>query len=519
MGVYRRPGVFVLERDVPSVASAVATASAAIVGESEKGPLEPVLITNTKQFTDYFGEPELGNYFHYSALGYLEHGNQLYALRVVGDDAYYGGALIKYGSGEDCEAVAAGVTVAELGGTYEFTGAECMLITGANPGAWNNNITVSIEDVDAVNHFFNLVVYYTDEDGNTDEVENWRVSRVQDKVDGYGKNAYVEDVVNAQSMYIRVLDNDTEDEDEDPEECTDLDLEHGADGDDVTTAQWNTAWNTYFLNPDLYSVRILINAGWTEEEEQTNLITIAEAREDCMAILDIPSDLTVTGMGTWRNTTLNANTSRAALYADWLEVYDNYNDKLVEVPPSGYVAGLYAYNDYVANDAYAPAGLKRGNLNSACGVTTVFTAGEMETLYSDYQINPIRYMPEGIAVWGQKTLLTTPGNLDRINVRRSITGMELAISSSLKNYVFEPNDTFSRLQITQMIESYMAQRKADRAVQEYLVVCDDTNNSDSTIDAHELHVDIYVKPQQVAEFIQLRAIITRTGASFTELVV
>jgi phage tail sheath protein FI len=229
--------------------------------------------------------------------------------------------------------------------------------------------------------------------------------------------------------------------------------------------------------------------------------------------------LTVTEMGTWRNTTLNANTSRAALYADWLEVYDNYNDRLVEVPPSGYVAGLYAYNDYVANDAYAPAGLKRGNLNSVCDVTTVFTAGEMETLYSDYQINPIRYMPEGIAVWGQKTLLTTPGNLDRINVRRAITGMELAISSSLKNYVFEPNDTFSRLQITQMIESYMAQRKADRAVQEYLVVCDDTNNSDSTIDAHELHVDIYVKPQQVAEFIQLRAIITRTGASFTELVV
>lgn len=517
MGFYLSPGVYLTEKDLSDIIPTIATTKAAIVGESKKGPIdEPVLITNTKQFVDYFGEPEPGNYFHYSALAYLEHGNQLYAIRAH-NGALYGGIRVKFGSGEDAEAVVAGVTETVLiGNTYAFDDStECMLIVGANPGEWNDNIAISITNVDESNHFFTIDVYYTDEDGNQSKVESWRVSRVQDKVDGYGKNAYVEEVVNAQSMYIRILDNTDVAETVDPEECTLISLDHGDDGTDVTTGIYVTAWDTWFSNPDLYSVNILINAGWCESAEQLNLVSIAEDRKDCIAILDIPYGLTVTQMLAWRNTSLNTNSSYAAIYADWVEIYDSYNDKVLYVPPSGYVASQYAYNDYVENAAFAPAGLNRGKLN-VLDVATVFTRGQLDALY-EAEINPIRYMPEGIAIWGQKTMLQLPGSLDRVNVRRILIVIETAITVALRGYVFEPNDTLTRLQVTQMIENYLQRIKSQRGLYDYKVVCDETNNTAATIDANELYVDIYLKPTKAAEFIRLQTIITRTGASFDEL--
>jgi len=269
-----------------------------------------------------------------------------------------------------------------------------------------------------------------------------------------------------------------------------------------------------------------LNGGETDTTVQTKLKTLAEARKDCVAILDMPYDqlTSVTSMVTWRDTTQNFNSSYCAVYTPWVKWYDQYNDKIVELPPSGFVGSQIAYNDYVAQPWYAAAGLNRGILSTALGLTQVFTEGERDTLYTA-QINPIQTMRgDGVAIWGQKMEKTKASALDRLNVRRLLIVIEKSLSAALRYFVFEPNSEFTRFRITGMCEEYLDTLYTKGAFQSsgedkgYKVVCDTTNNTPATIDLNELHVDIYVKPIRVAEYIQLNVIVTTTGTDFTELI-
>jgi len=211
------------------------------------------------------------------------------------------------------------------------------------------------------------------------------------------------------------------------------------------------------------------------------------------------------------------------LYSPWMKAYDQYNGTIVVLPPSGYVASQIAYNDYVSDVWYAPAGLNRGLLN-VLSVDPVYTQGHRDTLYAA-GINPLQtFRGEGNVIWGQKTEQTKDSALNRVNVRRLLITLEKAISVSLRFFVFEPNSETTRFRITAMIDSYLDLLSAKGAFQTelgdkgYQVVCDETNNLPATIDRNELHVDVFVKPSRSAEFIQLQVIITTTGASFNELI-
>lgn len=217
------------------------------------------------------------------------------------------------------------------------------------------------------------------------------------------------------------------------------------------------------------------------------------------------------------------NTSYCALYAAWVKVYDPYNDQILDCPPSGYIAAQYTYNDYIKDVFYAPAGLNRGVLN-IIGVTNKFTETEMGSMY-DVQVNAIASFPgEGFSIWGQKTMLTADSALSRVNVRRLMMTIETAVSTFLNRYVFEPNNDATRFRASATIDEYMARFAAAGAFQNesgdkgYLVVCDTSNNTTTTIDANEMHVDVYVKPSRAAEFIIVQTILTRTGASFNEII-
>jgi len=523
MGFYVSPGVYARERDISNLIPNLATTTAAVVGYARKGSTTDIqLITSGQQFVQEYGEPNpVDGYFHYTALAFLEKGNKLFALRVVNGALFGGENIRKSGTGAN-NAFTAGVSTPVFNEPIAQT--LVFQVFGRDPGVWNNEIGIRITNLDAVEFEFDIDVYAKDEDGNPFQVETWRVSR-KHKVDGFGRQMYLEDRINGFSRYIVVKDDVAEADTSMPEpQATTLFMDFGSDGSAITDANLITAWGS-FSNPDDIDIRILMNAGYTSVSVQQKIKEICESRRDCFGILDTPfSELTnVTSMVDWRKNTQNFNSSYIALYTAWVKIYDAFNDKIIEIPPSGYVGAQFAFNDFVGEPWLAPAGFNRGVVN-VIGVTNVFSQGERDILYID-QLNPIQmFRGEGIVIWGQKTEQRKASALDRVNVRRLLIVLEKAIATQLKFFVFEPNNQITRFRITSLIEEFLTLLSARNAFQTELgdqgfrVLCDETNNTPAIIDLNELHVDVFIKPSRAAEFIQLQLIVTSTGASFDELI-
>lgn len=481
-------GVYPREIDQSFIVPAVANSIGGIVVHSDKGNTgELNLVTSNKEFLDTYGDPTPDNPSMYAALAFLERGNRLLVARAIND------------------ATASTLAVNDVQGVpvLAFT------VNAKNEGAWGNNLTISTSA--SVSDIFTLTVKLS---GTV--VEEFEVTRNPLSKNGFGQSIFIEDVINNQSLYIDVVDNAANPyTTADVETITDSAMTGGADDTTAPTdAQINTEWDRFAVKEDV-EVSLLINAGWATTTIHTKMIGICEARKDCFAILDFAAaDKTVSAMTTYVSTTLNANTSYAAIYAGWVYIYDQYNDKYLYVPPSGYIAGVFANTAQVSEVWYAPAGVRRGIIN-VLGVETVWSEGDRDTLYTA-KINPIQnFTGEGIQVYGQKTLQTAASALDRVNVRMLMITIEKAIERSLRPFVFEFNDTFTRDNIASIINTYMEDIKVRRGVYDYLTVVDTSNNTPAVIDQNKLIVDLYVKPTRVAEFIQMNAVITATGASFT----
>lgn len=212
-----------------------------------------------------------------------------------------------------------------------------------------------------------------------------------------------------------------------------------------------------------------------------------------------------------------ANTSYAAMYANWARVNDRYSNENVWVPSSGFVASEYAKTDRDRNVWWAPAGFTRGILNVDDIVLTP-NQKQRDDLYK-FNLNPVTFFArDGIVIFGQKTLQRAPGVFDRVNVRRLFLLLEKQVKAVAKYYVFEPNTLYTRTRLVDDLRPYFEQAKNDQGLYDYLIVCDERNNTPDVIDANELVVDIYIKPVRVAEFILVNFRATRTSTNFAELV-
>ena len=293
-------------------------------------------------------------------------------------------------------------------------------------------------------------------------------------------------------------------------------LAGGSDDTVIFAAQINAGWDL-LANPDEYDVNLLINAGYAIPAIHLHMIALAEARQDCFAILDPPYGLSVQEMVEFRKYTGNYNSSYAAIYYDWLRVFDDFNAVERVTPPSGYVASSYAFTDLTRDPWVAPAGMQRGVLQVLETVTRL-SPGDMDLLYSN-GINPmLTQAGGGTYIWGQKTLLYMDSALNRVNVRRLLIVLEKAISKFLRAFVFEPNVQRVRNQIVVATDNYLANVQARDGISGRLVVSNASNNTPQVIDNNELHVDIYIKPVRAAEFIQLGVVVLPTGAEFDEAV-
>lgn len=364
--------------------------------------------------------------------------------------------------------------------------------------------------------------------------EAFYVSADESKIDDEGKNIFAPNIINRESKYIRIaLSADATNNDIYTRTNDYYQLAGGADNftvwDDLITgitaedAEVTNAYNLY-ENDEEIDINILIDADKNLTIKQL-LVEIAETRKDCIALIDCRSTDIINQSGSevsnlrdYRLNTFNENTSYAALYGNWLEIFDSWNAKYRWIPCSGHMAGILANTDDLTDPWFAPAGLNRALLTSVRRLAWSPTLGQRDILYKN-GINPIvSFAGQGKVVWGQKTMLDKSSAFNRINVRRLFIVMEKAISTSAKYFLFEPNDEFTRLSITNMIEPYLRDVRGRRGIYDFMVVCDERNNTAERVDRNELWVDIYVKPTRAAEFIVLNFVATRTGASFTELV-
>ena len=211
------------------------------------------------------------------------------------------------------------------------------------------------------------------------------------------------------------------------------------------------------------------------------------------------------------------NSSYAATYGSWAQVIDSTSNRQIWAPFSGFAAALMANTDANFQPWFAPAGFARGVLQGVNDIGVYPKQKQRDQLYK-ISVNPVVFFPaEGFVVFGQKTLLKKPSAFDRINVRRLFLNLETATRDTAKFFVFEPNTYFTRTQVINTLSPIFDAAKNTEGVYDYLIVCDERNNTPDIIDNNELKVDIYIKPVRTAEFILVTFYATKTSQSFEEL--
>jgi hypothetical protein len=209
-----------------------------------------------------------------------------------------------------------------------------------------------------------------------------------------------------------------------------------------------------------------------------------------------------------------------AMYYPWGFTSDNAGRNVV-VPPSYMALRTIILNDQVAYPWFAPAGTRRGGVTNATSsgyinsegefVSIALNTGQRDTLYEN-AINPITFISgAGLVVFGQKTRARNASALDRVNVARLIVYMRVQLERLARPYLFEPNDKITRDQIKQAAEAFCLELVSLRALYDYLVVCDESNNTPARIDRNELWLDIAIEPVKAIEFIYIPLRIKNTG--------
>ena len=251
-------------------------------------------------------------------------------------------------------------------------------------------------------------------------------------------------------------------------------------------------------------------------------------------VADSPARLTAdaTSLSNWGN---NVNTAvdngeqglvttdaTLGVFYPWGYTTDLLGNNIV-VPPSHMMLRTIALSDNVSYPWFAPAGTRRGGITNASSTGYVDAAtgefqavalngGQRDTLASVH-VNPLTYLAgTGLVNYGQYTRQLTASSLDRINVTRLVIYLRRQLDLLAKPYIFEPNDTITRNEIKQAAEQLLLELVGQRAIYDFLVVCDTSNNTPARIDRSELYLDIAIEPVKAVEFIYIPLRLKNTGA-------
>ncbi len=373
------------------------------------------------------------------------------------------------------------------------------------------------------------------------------VSKASDAKDEFGATNYYVTVIENQSEYIYWMDHSSTFGSAGSAAAgvtfgtgtlpDSLSFTNGADGNQPTTAQKITAWDTHFGSADNQDISLMISGSNQADNgsgsavvtraEATSyynqLMNIAEDRKDCVVFFSpIKSDVVDSGTAGATNTKATADTLNGSSYAvmssNWLYIYDRYNDRYIWVPDNGSVAGLCARTDYTNDAWYSPAGFNRGQIFGVTKLAYNPTQADRDALYRA-RVNPVVTFPgQGTLLYGDKTLVTNENSaFSRINVRRLFIVLEKAISTAAKNQLFEFNDSFTRANFRAAIEPFLRQVQGRKGIYDFRVVCDETNNTAGVVDAAQFVASIFIKPARSINFITLTFVASRSGVDFDEV--
>ena len=372
------------------------------------------------------------------------------------------------------------------------------------------------------------------------------VSRATDAINLDGSTNYYKNVINDASQYIWW----TADRQEAPSATavnvvsanTDspaaMSMRFGADGlneENATLAILGDAYDM-FVSPEDIDISLVmqgkpiggttvVNGETISKYQLANYIidNICEVRKDCIALVSPDRSKVLNNVGrealslkNWRGAVRNS--SYAVLDSGYKYMYDRYNDVYRWVPLNGDIAGLCVRTDNTNDAWWSPAGFNRGNIKNVVKLAFNPRKAERDVLYPA-GVNPVVTFPgQGTVLFGDKTLQAKPSAFDRINVRRLFIVLEKAISTAAKYSLFEFNDAFTRAQFKNLVTPYLRTIQGRRGITDFLVVCDETNNTPAIIDSNQFVGDIYIKPARSINFIQLNFVAVGTGVQFSEVV-
>jgi len=291
-------------------------------------------------------------------------------------------------------------------------------------------------------------------------------------------------------------------------------------------------------NADNYDVDFVLmgSANLDEAEAQSvalKAIDVAERRKDAIAFVSpyrkaIVSDAAAGSVTVNSDTDITNNvvsffgpltsSSFAVFDSGYKYMFDRFNNAFRYVPLNGDVAGICARNDINNFPWFSPAGTLRGTILNAVKVPYNPNQQQRDVLYSN-RINPVIFQSgSGIVLFGDKTALAKSSAFDRINVRRLFIYLENAISAAAKDQLFEFNDEITRTNFVNTVEPFLRDVQSKRGITDFVVVCDETNNTAAVIDNNEFVADIFIKPARSINFIGLTFVATRTGVDFAEVI-
>ena len=396
---------------------------------------------------------------------------------------------------------------------YQFNSNDIFIIYAQNPGIWGDAVNISIYPAQPAN--VNSIQFYVDVylSPSTVPAESY-LCTLNNTQNGYGTQLNISEQINRNSKLIYVLQNTAFVSAANlPSVINAVDgaeLAGGSDGQPIDDAHIINGWQL-FSDPEETTINIMINGGYSTAEVQLAMDQICQNRMDCVAVLDVPSDSQQLAQAlAYRTSTLNLNSTFSALYSPDVFIADQYNSLNLYVPPSGYIAAIYALTDSVASAWSAPAGMNRGLL-SVQGLRQIYNQGDRDALYSS-QINAIRVIyGQGIVVWGASTLATMSSALSNISVRRLMIMLEQSIAQAALYSVFEQNDVVLRAKLTNLATSFLQPIQNGNGIYAFNVICDESNNPPSVIASGTTVLDVYIDPALPVQQIHLNAVIAQTG--------
>lgn len=518
MPIHVSPGAYTTEKDFSLYVPALSSSILALVGTAPKGPMnEKTYLSSEGQLIDTFGKPDvndLGSGVKTSnhqallaAIQYFKTGNQLWFVRVGTYESYAEGAIRNSADSADSVSVRSkypgsgynDVTLVVSNGTQ--SGTYKIVVREGNYVVENHdNLLVGSADADDEDYIETRINYGT---GST----------------GIGKSNYiwVTDIGGEATLKLGTV---TLSGGDDGAPADDSDVIGTVSGMTYTGMQ-------IFSDPEEVDVNLIAAPGRYEATVLAALLSLAESRGDCLALLDPPLGLTsVQDIVDFHNGDLAGvdypvaalNSSYGVMAWSWVKFFDGYNDEQMWVPPSGPLARVMALTDRVAAPWFSPAGMRRGRLVDALDLEYSPKQGKRDLMFSGGNVlNPfVNFSSDGIVLWGDKTLQRATTALQDINVRRMLLYARKIVATAVRYLVFEPNDERTWIQFVDMVNPVLRDIKNRRGLYDFRVVCDETTNTSTLIDQGVMSARLMLQPTRTARMIEIEFTILPTGASFEE---